>query len=174
MVGFSTDPSSRLSALIRWFTNARCSHTFVVVPEGGRNIVYEEADTGYSKIPLDDFLAGNTLIALRRPRVPLDVGWKKSLPELGQKYGELELDGMAIVLLARRFGWHIANPLRQRHAMICSARVTKIMQDSGDELAEKLDPASTDPEDVLLYLESVAPMPGDDPTPGQNKGTMAP
>lgn len=142
------------SATIRDVTESECSHTCIVFPFRGRNMVAEEGDAGWSIRTLDALLVTDTLIALLPPKVPLDKGFDDSLVQLGQKYGWWTLFGMAFVMAARRLGKKIRNPLANSHSMICSERVARIMIASGDPGALQFDPAATEPQDLLTYLST--------------------
>lgn len=150
-VGFTTS-KHWYSGIIRRETRSECSHTFLVFPFRGRNMVAEEGDAGWSIRTLDALLETDTLIALLPPKVALDKGFDESLVDLGQRYGWWTLFGMAFVMAARRFGKKVRNPLASSHSMICSERVAKVMIDSGDIGALQFDPASTTPQDLLEYL----------------------
>lgn len=156
MVGFST-ANHWYSATIRDFTDSKVSHTFLVFPWRGRNMVAEEGDVGWSIRTLDSLLETDTLVALLPPKVPLDKGFDSSLSDLGQRYGWLVLVGMFFVMVARKIGKKIRNPLRSTHSMICSERVAIVMQDSGDIGALNFDASATTPEDLLEYLSEPRP-----------------
>jgi hypothetical protein len=151
VVGFST-ARHWYSATIRAFTRSKCSHTFLVYPWRGRNMIAEEGDVGWSIRTLDSLLETDTLVALLQPKVSLEKGFDESLAELGQPYGWLVLFGMFFVTIARRLGKKIRNPAASSHSMICSERIAYIMRDSGDIGALNFDPSSTTPEDILEYL----------------------
>lgn len=152
LIGFSTS-NAWYSRAIRFFTKSRCSHTFLVVSILGTWVVLEEGFFGYMARTLDDLRKHDTIVALYRPRHSIRAGVKASLTDLGQPYDYLGLIGMAFVMLGRRLGKKWSNPLASTHAMICSERVTRVLQGSNYPFTERYEPASTTPEDLLEFLE---------------------
>lgn len=156
VVGFSTS-RAWYSRLIRWFTKSKCSHTFLLVKMLDELLVFQEGPLGYGAKSFEDFKTQNQVVDLVHV-AGLEDGFKKSLPDLGTPYGYLPLLGMFPVMIARRLGWHMKNPLRGIHTPFCSARNAQIIKDSPKnpffERAQDLDPMSTSPEDLLEFLRS--------------------
>lgn len=155
IVGFSTS-KAWYSRLIRWFTKSRCSHTFLLVKMLGELLVFQEGPLGWGAKSFTQFKEENTVVDLI-PVEGLEDGFKKTLPQLGMPYGYLPLLGMFPVMVAKRLGWHMRNPLRGIHTPFCSARNAQIIQDSPQcpfyERAKSLDPMSTSPEDLWEFLQ---------------------
>lgn len=155
LVGFSTS-DAWYSRIIRKFTRAKCSHTFILLEKAllGEDLVLEEGTFGWSMRSRSDFEQGNTIVELVDPRHPVDLGVRRALAWLGQRYDYSGLLGMFFVMLARARGWRIKNPLASPHANFCSEMNTRILQWSGYPGAHLLDPSTTTPEDLLEFLSS--------------------
>lgn len=150
-IGFSTS-DAWYSKVIRWFTKARCSHTFFLIDVGGHEVVLEEGMFGWSARARCLFERGNTVVELVEPHVSIEKGVLDSLDWLGQRYDYVGLVGMLPVMLARWVGKKLRNPLASSSAMFCSEAGARVLQDAGYPGAEKLDPPSTTPEDLLEFL----------------------
>jgi hypothetical protein len=148
---FSTS-NAWYSRLIRDASKAKVSHTFVIVPALGTELVFQEGALGWSVCTLASMQ--DSIVKVVTPKYPVDVGFAKSLTDLGQPYDYLGLLGMAWVMFWRWLGHKVRNPLASAHAMFCSERGTRILQDSNYPGADKLDPAATTPEDLLDFLEN--------------------
>lgn len=150
-IGFSTS-RAWYSRIIRRETKSRVSHTFLVVDFAGTDLVFEEGTFGYTVRTLADLAKHDTIVAIVKPKYPVEMGFIKSLADLGQPYGYLVLLGMAFVMFGRKLGRRWRNPLRSAHSMICSERNTLVLQDSLYPGAHLFDPSSTSPEDLLEFL----------------------
>ena len=151
IVGFSTS-KAWYSRLICWATKSKVSHTFLLVKMMGELLVFQEGPLGYGAKNFETFKKENQIVDLIVPKVPISLGFMKSLSQLGMPYGYLALIGMAFVMIGRSLGWHVLNPFRGIRAPFCSARNTMILQDSKYPGAEKLDAYSTSPEDLLEFM----------------------
>jgi hypothetical protein len=151
-IGFSTS-DAWYSRVIRTFTRAKCSHTFFLIDSFmGEQIVLEEGTLGWSMRPRSAFENGNTIVELVDPKHPIDLGVRRALTWLGQRYDYAGLLGMFFVMIARARGWRIRNPLASPHANFCSEMAVRVLQDSGYPGAAVLDPATTTPEDLRGFL----------------------
>lgn len=148
-LGFSTSPAW-YSKVIKDFTKSKVSHTFLIVSLFGVALVLEEGYHGYSMRLLADF--PDKIVRIVVPKVDLRAAVRESLKDLGQPYGYPKLLGMFFVMCARRLGHKIRNPARNSRSMICSERNTRILQAAKYPGADKLDPSSTSPEDLLEFL----------------------
>jgi hypothetical protein len=154
-IGFSTS-QLWISRLIRWVTKATVSHTFIIVEDGdfGYPMVLQEAWQGFSQQTLDNFKAsGNVVLDVIDPKVPLNIGLVAVAPLLGSQYGYLQLIGAGCVRLAKVFRKKIRNPFRNTRSLFCSEMNVKILQKSGYQGADALDPSNTSPEDLLEFLK---------------------
>lgn len=151
-IGFSTS-NAWYSRLIRWATGAKCSHTFLVVPFMGVQLVLEEGVFGYSARTLSNMQAdGSQLVALMVPVVPLESAVAKSFDWLGQRYDYAGLLGMSWVMFKRWLGKKVRNPFASHRAMFCSESVTKVLQAANWPGAAELDPSATDPETLRKFI----------------------
>lgn len=156
-IGFSTS-KAWYSAIIRWFTGARVSHTFFLITLWGREMVLEEGVFGWSLRTRENFEHGNVIVELVTPKrtLQIDVALRQSLDWLGSRYDYAGLLGMLPVMVARWFGKKLRNPLASSHAMFCSEAGARILQLADYPGAETLDPVDTTPEDLLRFLQKVA------------------
>jgi len=153
LVGFSTS-NELVSRLIRFFTKAKVSHTFLVIraPFLEEDLVIEAAWAGFRATTLRRFKKKNTVVALMKPAVPLDKGLRDALTWLGESYDFGGLFGMAFVLLGRWLRRKVRNPLHDSRAIFCSEANTLVLQASGYPGADVLDPTETSPADLLEFM----------------------
>jgi hypothetical protein len=154
LVGFSTS-NALVSRLIRYFTKAKVSHTFLVIrsPMLEEDLVIEAGWGGFQATTLRRFKKKNEIVALLKPIVPLDKGLRDSLAWLGESYDFGGLFGMAFVLLGRWLRRKYANPLHDSRALFCSEANTLVLQASGYPGADGLAPTETSPEDLFLFMK---------------------
>lgn len=152
-IGFSTSKTSWVSKIIRWFTDGKTSHTFLVYYDEDfkRDMVLEATQGGFRIVPFSHY--EKSLVAIFTPKYSVDEGLQKAVDWLGENYDYEGLLGMAWVELGRWLGrkWH--NPLHSAHAMFCSEAVVRIMQGANYPGSEVFDPASTDPEMLLKFFQ---------------------
>jgi hypothetical protein len=157
--GFSTS-NWWVSRLIRWVTRSRVSHAFILIenePILG-DIVLEAAAIGFRISTKTMLTSGTTTIfQLVDPVLPLESAVQTAVAWLGERYNYEGLFGEAWVALWRRFGRRVKNPLRNSRSMFCSEAVVYILQAAHYPEADALDPQSTSPEDLLVYLNGVRP-----------------
>lgn len=149
-LGFSTS-NSIISRLIRWFTKASVSHTFLTVEFDGKEWVLEAASTGYRIMPLSRFVNENSLVMIIEPKVSLDAAVTQAEDWLGEGYDWGGLLGFTWVLLGRLLKRKWANPLNSSKALFCSEANTKIIQLAGWPGSEALVPSATSPNDLLMF-----------------------
>lgn len=152
-IGFSTS-DAWYSRLIRRFTKSSVSHTFLLVEVAGHGIVLEEGPDGFHARTIENFSRGNRVVVLLSLEHPIDKGVEEAITWLGQRYDYLGVLGMFAVLVYRWFGKKRRNPLASSRSMFCSEANTRILQVSGYPGADKLDPESTSPADLLAFLSS--------------------
>jgi hypothetical protein len=153
-IGFSTS-QLWISRVIRWATGAPVSHTFLILlgSDFGCPVVLQEAWQGLTIQTLDNFkAAGNTVLAVIDPVVPLNAGLAAVAPLLGTQYGYLQLVGAGLVRLLRLLGKKAKNPFRSTRSLFCSELNAIVLQKSGYPGAKALDPSNTSPEDLLEFL----------------------
>lgn len=154
-IGFSTS-KLWISRLIRWATSARVSHTFLIIEAGdfGVPMVVQEAWNGFTLQTLEAFKhAGNDVLNVIDPRVPLDAGLVGVAPLVGTSYGYWQLVGAGFVRLMKVLGKKARNPFRSSRSLFCSELNTIVLQRSGYPGADALDPSDTSPEDLLEFLQ---------------------
>jgi hypothetical protein len=150
-IGFSTS-DAWYSGIIRRFTRSPVSHTFLLVEVAGHSIVLEEGPDGFRARTIENFTRGNRIVTLITPLHPVERGVEEAITWLGQRYDYFGVLGMAAVLVYRWFGKKRRNPLASSRSMFCSEANTRILQVSGYPGADKLDPESTSPADLLEFL----------------------
>lgn len=154
-IGFSTS-GLWISRLIRWASKAKVSHTFVIIEDGdfGYPMVVQEAWQGFTLQTLDNFkAAGNVVLNVIDPKVPLNIGLVAVAPLLGTQYGYLQLIGAGFVRLFQVFKKKIHNPFRNTRSLFCSELNTILLQKSGYPDAGGLDASNTSPEDLLEFMQ---------------------
>ena len=159
-IGFSTS-DWWVSRVIRWFTRATVSHTFIVFDEPGTfgSEVYEAAWCGFRMSTRAKLASGTTRIVKEIP-VPLEPvaalavcrGW------LECPYDYAGLVGEAWVMLGRLFGERWDNPFAGPHHMFCSEAATFLLQMTPwrtppTAYVVVLVPRTTDPELLMATLE---------------------
>lgn len=159
-VGFSTS-NAWYSRVIRWATGAKCSHAFLISSALGVVVGIEEGTFGYSIRTLENMRAsGSTIVEELEAPVSLDDAVAKSFAWLGSRYDYTGLLGMAWVQVCRFFRHKtVRNPLASSHAMFCSESVARVLQMAGYPGAQHLDPSSTDPETLRLFMLSTGSKP---------------
>ena len=157
-VGFSTS-SWWVSRVIRFFTKAPVSHTYIVFedpisPFGEE--VYEAAWCGFRMSTRAKLTSGTTrivreyLVALPRPESALGICryW------LECPYDYLGLVGEAWVQIGRLFGRRWSNPGAGPHHMFCSEAAAYLLQYCKVPWAAALSPRSTSPADLMAAFEA--------------------
>jgi hypothetical protein len=159
-IGFSTS-DWWVSRLIRRFTRAEVSHTYIVFDEPGTCLneeVYEAAWCGFRMSTRGALTRGTTRI-VREVEVPLDATAALAICRawLETPYDYLGLFGEAPVCVGKIFGCRWRNPWAGAHHMFCSEAATYLLQMAAGASDLKckvlqLDPRTTDPETLLQVL----------------------
>jgi hypothetical protein len=161
-VGFSTDPNSWTSRLIRWFTKSKASHCFLMVddPFLGYSMLIVESDAHGVAIntPSRFNFAVNPLLKEFNLQATHGIDLAPALKEavneyLGARYDYLGVVGMAWVLFWRRLKKKVMNPLHQPKELFCSTFVTRVLQLAKYPGAELLTPQNTNAQDVWDLLD---------------------
>ena len=152
-VAFSTDKNSWISKIIRWFTNSRVSHTFLVYYDQDfvRDMVMEATEGGFRVVPFSKY--ESQVVSIFVPKQSIEVGLVKAVDWLGEHYDYEGLIGMIWVEFGRwlKRKWH--NPLHASDSMFCSEAVVRILQWSAYPGSDQFEPCSTDPEMLLKFFE---------------------
>jgi hypothetical protein len=155
-IGFSTHPGNWISAMIRFFTKSKVSHAWILLDDDyfGTKMVMEAVGIGgFRMVTYKTWLAeGNKVVQLINPLVPLDTSVKAAIDWLGDSYDRLGFWGYAWVLFGRWMKKRWRNPFRSSKEMTCSEAVTRIVQAANWPGAEELDPESTDPQTLMVFL----------------------
>jgi hypothetical protein len=147
-IGFSTT-ESWISRLIRWFTNARVSHVFLVYddPVLQQEMVLDVAFTGYRVLPFNLFKLENDVVEMIEPRVDLSPGLRVTARWLGKPY-----DWRAFIAFSRWFRSLRHQPAETPKALICTEAVVRALLAAGYPGAEGLDLKGTSPQLLLEFL----------------------
>jgi hypothetical protein len=159
-IGFSTS-DWWVSKVIRLFTQATVSHTYIVFDDTASPFgheVYQAAWDGFVMSTRDKLTRGTTRII---QEVPVDIDPKAALGMcrawLETPYDYLGLVGEAWVQVGKLFGQRWNNPLAGAHHMFCSEAATYLLQmcPGGGISSAKVvgvDPRKEDPEALLKAL----------------------
>lgn len=143
-----------LSRLIRWVTRSRTSHATLGLEINGVPLILEATTGGVRIIPRAKWLIDHILVAEFRPKIDLSHGLRDALTHIGAAYDYVGLFGYFWVLLGRRLGKKLRNPLASERAMVCSEFVMHL--DTGEKIPEwkDMDWEATTPEDLLKSCEA--------------------
>jgi hypothetical protein len=157
-IGFSTDPKSWVSKIIRWFTKSKYSHTFIVVrgdPVLGDLVV--ESDSGGVQIKTFNGFNFTKNPLLKEVAISDDVTvpLRHTLDLLGSSYDYTGLVGMSWVELM----WHVFkkkvhNPLHSKNALFCVAFVIVFMQQMDWKNSGALVPQDNDAQMLADFIDS--------------------
>lgn len=163
MVGFSTSRRwNPLSALIKWFTKAECSHAWLLYEDSDlRMLMVMEAHLTFQLVPYETWQKDNRVIALFHPEHDLDPGLRELALCLGTYYDVGGLLGVLPVTLGRWLkkvfkGWRLRfrNPWNNTRSLFCSEAVAKALQASNFPGAQSIESASVSPQELLEFLRS--------------------
>lgn len=154
-VGFSTPKQWHpLSALVRWITRSKASHTWLVYHDHDFEAEYvlEASGPGFRIIPYASFARQNKIVTVLEPKTNIDLGLCMMAKWLGSHYDFAGLLGAAWTMLGRwlKRRWH--NPLGNSHSLFCSEAVVRTLQAAKYPGAESLNPEAMSPQDLLEFL----------------------
>ena len=154
-IGFSTT-DALLSRLIRRITGSKVSHAFLVYfdVDFDREMVMEAVGAGFRIVPLDKFAKHNRIVAIVRPRHPIDEGLRAAVDWLGEGYDAPGLVGMALLLAfraLRRRARRARNLLASRRALFCSEAVARACRACRYPGFDR-DPEATTPQDLYAFF----------------------
>jgi hypothetical protein len=147
LIGFSTS-SWWVSRVIKFFTRAPVSHTFVVFDDmrDADHEIYEAAWCGWRMTTRAKLTLGTTVIV---KEITVDVDPVKALgicrAWLETPYSYLGLLGELPVQIGLWLGQRWRNPARDAHHMYCSEAGTRLLQMLGFAAVTGLDAVSTNP-----------------------------
>ena len=158
-IGFETNNRNWVSRLIRWFTQSEWSHVFIVLPPdpvSGRREILEANASGISKRFLDKYHKPHLSYILYQPdttKERVDGALEQCLRLVGRSYGFLQYLGYIPMMLLRRVGIRINNPISA--GRVCSELGLRYLQLLQIEPAfEPLDRDSVTPQDLIDVLET--------------------
>lgn len=165
-IGFTTVTNSIVSRLVRWITNSKCSHAIFVYfdADWGVDMVLEASEVGFREIPLSVFEQQNTVVALLKPKVPMEAGLKHvALTYLGTSFDYSGLLGNGPIIFGRWLKRKWNNPWNTARSVFCSEAVVVAMQhcstlETGGTVglypgATELVPENTSPQDLMTFME---------------------
>jgi hypothetical protein len=128
-----------IGRLIRFFQGGDINHAFILRRDPVTGWMNLGADPGgWLSTPAEKARENKVVrLYLPPPGVDLNVGLAKLRYLLGEKYDVGGLVGMAWVLLLRKFGKKVANPLQSKRAVFCSEIVDMVLDRSGCDLGLK-------------------------------------
>jgi len=152
-IGFSTT-KKWLSRLIRWFTKAPVSHSWILYfdVDFAQEMVLEATLEGVRIIPYEVFKQHNIIVKTFIPEIPLKQGFAKVGEKLGTLYDFAGLLGMLWVLLGRWFKRKFRNPWDNPQALFCSEFVAQVLRWSYYPGTEYWVPENMTPADLYQFL----------------------
>lgn len=159
-IGFETDRRSWLSRIIRWFTESRWSHVFIVAgedPVTGETEILEASTWGIQKAPLKKYL-DDDYVKLRFYVVRADPEKQRAALAacqdlVGRSYGYAQILGFALILPFRKLGLRFKNPISA--GRVCSELVLRYLQLLDvDPAFAALDRDSTTPQDLFAIIDA--------------------
>jgi hypothetical protein len=142
--------SSWIGRVIRWVTQGRVNHAYFIVQP--QNVVYEATAWGFVRNPLGRRKDTRYVVDILYPYNAEDAG--KLDVWVGRPYDYIELFYNLFLTLAERIKLKLLNPFRSSKALFCSESVVRWLRGIGFPGAWKLDTESTDPEELLAFLQA--------------------
>jgi hypothetical protein len=144
-----------VSRAVRWFTGVQASHVALTAKIGGVDVLIHATVGGVQVSPRRKWLRGERVVAEFKPRAEPVFDLHTAVQSLGERYDYVGLIGYIPVLLARRFGARLRNPLASARATVCSEFALRAAWALGKlRGVSALDPERSTPRDVLkLCLE---------------------
>lgn len=133
MLGFSRNKSI-VSRLIRWLSRQQWSHVFVILEydEAVKDHKIIEASSGGVRInSLKNYRKGYVVELCDMPDACLEEGLMAVKYKLGKKYGYFQLIGFIPVVLLRRVGIKMENPITK--GVICSELAAQYLSAALDD-----------------------------------------
>jgi len=144
------------SRVIQFFSKSRCSHVMVGLDLWGTPAVLEADVGGVQFLPRSRFFGKGDQMLVAEFAIRPEVHLRAAIEELGDRYDYVGLLGYALVMIARRLGRKIKNPLASPKAMVCSEFALALNRDGTIPAWVGLDPEATSPGDLLAICEHSA------------------
>lgn len=124
IIGFSQAPTKWFSKLIRWVTKSQVSHAFIVIQENNKTVIYQASGLAVNYQNINTFLSIEQPIEFYQFELTEAQDVRNKLfriTTVGKPYSWQEIIGFLWVLLARKLGKIVRNPLSGGHtAYVCS------------------------------------------------------
>ena len=150
-IGFSTT-NKIISRIIRWFTKAKCSHTFFVFALFDRPWVLGAEFGGIELISLERFQKNNSIVALADVPELGEEAVKDAMASLGEAYDFGGLLGGIFPIIGRWLKLKWTNPWENPKAMYCSEFVIRTLKAHKFPDIEALDATTATPQDLHDFL----------------------
>jgi len=148
-----TTTTSPVSQAIRWVTGSRVSHVAIGLSWEDVPVIVEATTGGVKNSPRVLWAKDHILVAeyTFKPSVVVDLS--EAIATIGAAYDYVGLAGYLVVLLGRRLGRKLKNPLASEKAMVCSEFVLCLNKEKTIPEWKDLDPEATTPEDLFRICE---------------------
>ena len=142
------------SKIIQWFLGSKIGHSAIGFQMDGRQYFIHAEWAGVQITPREVVLATHTIVA--EFSVIPDIQGEVILAQqrVGQSYDLLTLFGYLPVLLGRKFGIGVNNPLTSKSAEVCSQFVIEVDTNHLIHEFDGLDPADITPPDLYRICKS--------------------
>jgi hypothetical protein len=153
-VGFSTT-THWLSRLIRWFTGGAVSHAWILYWDEDFNCdcVLEFTEGGCRIKTFAGFKSQNQIVKVWTPQCSIRLGFVKVREWLEAGYDYAGLLGMIWVMIGRWLHRKWRNPWGSAQKAFCSEGVVRVLIWAGYPGAERFDPETTTPADLLDFAQ---------------------
>lgn len=141
--------SSIISKIIGWLIGGNVSHCAIGFEKDNIKYFLHAAWGGVQITPRDEFLKEDYIVSEFEILINMQDEVILAEKSVGEPYDTIGLLGYIPVLLAKKFGIGIHNPLASKCAVVCSEFVVEC--DVNHEIKEfdGLDPANVTPKDLL-------------------------
>lgn len=163
IIGFS-DGGNALSWFIKYVTKSKVSHVFTMIADSGEIVIFQASGLKVNYENYNTFLSHEKVIemySIDLTDAEAEANKKFRLTSVGLPYAWQELVGFGWVLLVRKLGIVVKNPLSQgAHAHICvDTSVKQLPVDMTAKMALFDGPGSMTPEDFRRWcFKNAKPM----------------
>ena len=161
-IAFSTEKHSRLSRLIRWFTNYEFSHSFIIVDVNPPDSFQRERiyilEAGTQSVSFNQLEAYEGPDSMYEIWMPIDVNkedidralYRTERVFLNRRYGHARFIGIGLVILLAKIGISIRNPIKL--GAICSELNWYYCKQLKPEFFGRFDRDCVSPRDLREYV----------------------
>ena len=129
------------------------SHAFVLCNIGDDEMVAGADDNGFQMQTRARFEQTNIIVDEPALKASLDGAAETVIKMLDDPYGYVSLVWEVVNSVLRWCGLRLSNPFSKRSQPYCSNACVRVLQAAGYQGAEKLDPTSTWPVDLKVFLD---------------------